>query len=73
MSENCVIELEKGNYKKCLCFKDGCGLTLARTCRDPGATSAQWAVVGTIDNLKPKTQHLLWVTCIIEVPVNFYA
>lgn len=46
MSENCVIELEKGNYKKCLCFKEGCGLTLARTCRDPGATSAQWAVGG---------------------------
>lgn len=29
MSENYVIELEKGNYKKFLCFKEGCGLTLA--------------------------------------------
>lgn len=53
MYENSVIELEKGNYKKFLCFKEGCSLTLAIICRDPGATTAQWAVGGTINNLKP--------------------
>lgn len=69
MSENCVIELEKGNYKKFLCFREGCVLHWPGFVGilGPHLPSGLWVGQSTILSLK------LSIYCIIEVPVNFYA